>query len=447
MSEPKSREGTQFGPYRLLRLIGKGGMGEVYEAEDTVKDRIVALKLLPEGVSHDPVFRKRLQREAHSAGRLQEPHVVPIHDYGEIDGVLYVDMRMINGSDLRKILKNFGPDDACAGGCHRAPDRVGPRRRARGRHHAPRRQAREHPDHPRRLRVPGGLRHRQRGQRREADRAGHRGRHLRLHGARAVHQRRGHLPRRHLCAGVRAARMPHRVAALRRRQRQRGHHRPPDAADPPARARAPRHPGGVRPGDRAGHGQEARRALRHRGRSGEGGHRGADRPRPGPGGDHPAARRGGDDAEQAIRPGHDRRAPTRWPTTVRGHAATRRTHRRSAPRRHRSEPHANAVRRRPYATAALRGASPAAYGGTPAPFAARRHRRLSSTGSPGRPRRHRPARAVRPGLRLPARVRRAATRCRGFRSPQWQASSCCCLRRRDLPARQARRPTAPRARR
>jgi serine/threonine kinase PknH len=109
MSEPKSREGTQFGPYRLLRLIGKGGMGEVYEAEDTVKDRIVALKLLPEGVSHDPVFRKRLQREAHSAGRLQEPHVVPIHDYGEIDGVLFVDMRMINGSDLRKILKNFGP--------------------------------------------------------------------------------------------------------------------------------------------------------------------------------------------------------------------------------------------------------------------------------------------------------------------------------------------------
>jgi serine/threonine protein kinase len=107
--QPKSREGTQFGPYRLLRLIGKGGMGEVYEAEDTVKDRVVALKLLPEGVSHDPVFRKRLQREAHSAGRLQEPHVVPIHDYGEIDGVLYVDMRMINGSDLRKILKNFGP--------------------------------------------------------------------------------------------------------------------------------------------------------------------------------------------------------------------------------------------------------------------------------------------------------------------------------------------------
>ena len=111
MSDPEreSRVGSQIGPYRLRRLLGKGGMGEVYEAEDTVKDRIVALKLLPEAVSHDPVFRKRLQREAHSAGRLQEPHVVPIHDYGEIDGLLYVDMRMIDGTDLRKMLKRYGP--------------------------------------------------------------------------------------------------------------------------------------------------------------------------------------------------------------------------------------------------------------------------------------------------------------------------------------------------
>jgi serine/threonine protein kinase len=108
-TERESRVGSQIGPYRLRRLLGKGGMGEVYEAEDTVKDRIVALKLLPEAVSHDPVFRKRLQREAHSAGRLQEPHVVPIHDYGEIEGLLYVDMRMIDGTDLRKMLKRYGP--------------------------------------------------------------------------------------------------------------------------------------------------------------------------------------------------------------------------------------------------------------------------------------------------------------------------------------------------
>ena len=104
-----SRVGTDFGQYHLRRLLGRGGMGEVYEAEDTRKDRIVALKLLPVAMSHDPVFRKRLQREARSAGRLQEPHVVPIHDYGEIDGVLYVDMRFIDGTDLRQMLTRYGP--------------------------------------------------------------------------------------------------------------------------------------------------------------------------------------------------------------------------------------------------------------------------------------------------------------------------------------------------
>ncbi len=104
-----SREGSQFGPYRLRRLVGRGGMGDVYEAEDTVRERIVALKLMSEKLSGDPVFRSRMQREARTAGRLQEPHVVPIHDYGEIDGQLYVDMRLIDGKDLAGMLKSYGP--------------------------------------------------------------------------------------------------------------------------------------------------------------------------------------------------------------------------------------------------------------------------------------------------------------------------------------------------
>ncbi|MFV0494529.1 serine/threonine protein kinase PknE [Mycobacterium sp.] len=104
-----SREGTQFGPYLLRRLVGQGGMGDVYEAEDTVRERTVALKLMSPTLSADPVFRRRMQREARTAGRLQEPHVVPIHNYGEIDGQLYVEMRLIDGVDLAAMLKRYGP--------------------------------------------------------------------------------------------------------------------------------------------------------------------------------------------------------------------------------------------------------------------------------------------------------------------------------------------------
>jgi serine/threonine protein kinase, bacterial len=108
-TERGSRAGSWFGPYRLLRLIGRGGMGEVYEAEDTRKRRVVALKLISPQFSGNQLFRARMQREADAAGRLTEPHVVPIHDYGEIDGQLYLDMRLIEGTDLSAIVKRSGP--------------------------------------------------------------------------------------------------------------------------------------------------------------------------------------------------------------------------------------------------------------------------------------------------------------------------------------------------
>ncbi|ORW42164.1 serine/threonine protein kinase [Mycobacterium paraense] len=104
-----SRVGSTFGPYHLKRLLGRGGMGEVYEAEHTVKEWTVALKLMSDTFSKDPVFRERMKREARIAGRLQEPHVVPIHDYGEIDGQMYMEMRLIEGTDLDSVLKRFGP--------------------------------------------------------------------------------------------------------------------------------------------------------------------------------------------------------------------------------------------------------------------------------------------------------------------------------------------------
>ncbi|OBG78870.1 MULTISPECIES: serine/threonine-protein kinase PknH/PknJ [unclassified Mycobacterium] len=104
-----SRVGSTVGPYHLKRLLGRGGMGEVYEAEHTVKEWTVAVKLLSDSFSRDPVFRERMKREARTAGRLQEPHVVPIHDYGEIEGQMFVEMRLIEGIDLDSVLKRFGP--------------------------------------------------------------------------------------------------------------------------------------------------------------------------------------------------------------------------------------------------------------------------------------------------------------------------------------------------
>ena len=101
-------DGTPFGRYRLIELLGRGGMGEVWRAFDTAIDRMVALKLLPANLADDPVFRERFRREAKAAAGLDEPHVVPIHDYGEIDGRLYVTMRLIKGRDLQTILAD-GP--------------------------------------------------------------------------------------------------------------------------------------------------------------------------------------------------------------------------------------------------------------------------------------------------------------------------------------------------
>jgi serine/threonine protein kinase, bacterial len=109
VNDTESRVGLRFGPYQLMRLLGRGGMGEVYEAEDTRKHRIVALKLISREFSTDAIFRARMQREADTAGRLTEPHIVPIHDYGDIDGQFYVEMRMIDGVSLRTLLTHYGP--------------------------------------------------------------------------------------------------------------------------------------------------------------------------------------------------------------------------------------------------------------------------------------------------------------------------------------------------
>ena len=104
-----TRVGTQFGPYELQSLIGAGGMGEVYRAYDTVRERLVAIKLLRTEVAADQSFQQRFRRESRVAARLHEPHVIPVHDFGDIDGVLYIDMRLVEGASLKDELRVKGP--------------------------------------------------------------------------------------------------------------------------------------------------------------------------------------------------------------------------------------------------------------------------------------------------------------------------------------------------
>ena len=154
-------EGTPFGRYQLIELLGRGGMGEVWRAHDTTIDRVVALKMLLPHFAKDPDFDKRFRREARTAARLDDPHVVPIYDVGEIDGRLYVTMRLINGVDLDTLLKTgpLKPERAVhiieqiASALHTA-HRAGPG--------APRRQTLQHSVGRQRLCLPHRLRHRPR---------------------------------------------------------------------------------------------------------------------------------------------------------------------------------------------------------------------------------------------------------------------------------------------
>ncbi|MFJ6671558.1 protein kinase [Actinosynnema sp. NPDC091369] len=100
---------ANFGRYEVLDLLGQGGMGVVHRARDTVNDRVVALKRLsPSATDHQ--YRARFQRESRIAAALSHPHVIPVHDFGEVDGHLFLDMMLVEGTDLRRALGTGGMD-------------------------------------------------------------------------------------------------------------------------------------------------------------------------------------------------------------------------------------------------------------------------------------------------------------------------------------------------
>lgn len=100
--------GQQMGPYRLLREIGGGGMGTVYEAEDTRLRRRVAVKLLPPEYSRDRRAKERFLREAEAAAKVDHPNLCTVHDVGESEGRLYIVLSFYEGETLRERIRR-GP--------------------------------------------------------------------------------------------------------------------------------------------------------------------------------------------------------------------------------------------------------------------------------------------------------------------------------------------------
>lgn len=101
--------GDTFAAYRVLRLLGSGGMGEVYLVQHPRLPRQEALKVLRPEFSQDPSFRERFIREADLASALRHPHIVGIHDRGEHDGQLWIAMDYVDGADLSHLLERRYP--------------------------------------------------------------------------------------------------------------------------------------------------------------------------------------------------------------------------------------------------------------------------------------------------------------------------------------------------
>ncbi|MER7000315.1 serine/threonine-protein kinase [Streptomyces sp. NPDC000410] len=101
--------GKRIAGYRVESEIGRGGMAVVYRARDLRLDRTVALKLLAPELARNDTFRRRFTHESRVAAAIDHPHIVPVFEAGETDGILYIAMRYVPGQDLRALLDRTGP--------------------------------------------------------------------------------------------------------------------------------------------------------------------------------------------------------------------------------------------------------------------------------------------------------------------------------------------------
>jgi len=100
--------GSTLGGYRIEGIIGQGGMGVVYRATQLRLHRTVALKVIAPELANDPSFRERFDRESTVTASIDHPHVVPVHEANELDGLLYIVMRYVEGQDLGSVISDSG---------------------------------------------------------------------------------------------------------------------------------------------------------------------------------------------------------------------------------------------------------------------------------------------------------------------------------------------------
>jgi tRNA A-37 threonylcarbamoyl transferase component Bud32 len=105
-----------FPQLEILKFLGQGGMGAVYKARQPKLDRLVAVKVLPPEWGKDPAFAERFAREAKALARLNHPHIVAVHDFGESDGLFYLIMEYVDGANLRHVMNEgrLAPGEALA---------------------------------------------------------------------------------------------------------------------------------------------------------------------------------------------------------------------------------------------------------------------------------------------------------------------------------------------